>query len=95
MQVGIRIMCIEGFVLNGVDRGGGFNGYGRHDKCSYRDGAGRITRVLSSLGFRWGVNGVYHGDGANPKDVTYWGRCSARSSAILRNRGHEYIGFHV
>ena len=38
--------------MNGVDRGGGSNGYGRHDKCSYRDGAGRITRVLSSLGFR-------------------------------------------
>lgn len=78
--------------VNGVDRGGGYNGYGRHDKCSYRDGAGRITRVLSSLGFR--LNGVYRGgqvnsDSANKQCVSY------RSNYPVLSYVNRNLGFRL
>jgi len=82
--------------VNGVARGLAYNeqeGKAVRGRSGMRGNWWPRTLVYGVIGFR--LNGVYHGDGANPKDVTYWGRCSARSSAILRNKEHDYIGFRL
>jgi len=80
MQVGIRIICIEGFV-SGVMRGGTYISYnlGVRERVARRQGFTRRT-TDGGVGFRWSVNGVLRG-----------GSPSAQTQCIIVNyRGNQW-----
>ena len=54
MQVGIRILCIEGFVwgVNGVFRGGRSGLQSRYSRCGLRYGSDVLSYGGIGLGFR-------------------------------------------
>ena len=82
--------------MDGVGRGSSrwSRAYPNTVRSGYRYGDTRIL-VYGSLGFRWGVNGVYRGNGVNPSDPVYCGRVTFRSDVVSRRKPNQWIGFRL